>query len=221
MKLVLQQMLDVKGEVRRPYLAQDAAMSLASIERDTDGLVYTEMWRDAVDSMLARRLKGSSLIGYSPHNYGLAVDIDVPTILNQKKIRYEDLLWLMKRRGWYCFRRDGAENQVGSGHFDFLGDNADDKYLSRCTLDPTTWQTSAELRIWERHNKDFQMKVEEVQAQLSKVGFFREPFTGKLDIYTREAITSFQRAWDLVQTGSPDMTLCRALAFVTADINII
>lgn len=218
MKLSLQQVPKAKGNVRRPFLAQDAAMSLASVEIDTDGLSYSEMWRDSVDSLLAKRLKGSSLVGYSPHNYGLSVDLDVTTILEQKKIRYEDLLWLMKRRGWYCFRRDGSQDQSGSNHFNFLGDDAE-KYLSKSSQDPTTWQTIPELRIWERHSQDFRMETSEVQAKLSKIGFFTEPFTGQRDLYTREAILAFQRAWDLVQTGSPDMTLCRALAFVTADID--
>lgn len=218
MKLSLQQVSSVRGGVRRPFLAQDAATSLASIEIDTDGLTYHEMWRDSVDSLLARRLKGSSLVGYSPHNYGLSVDLDVATILDQKKIRYEDLLWLMKRRGWYCFRRDGSQDQSGANHFNFLGEGAE-RYLSKSTQDPTTWQTVPELRIWERHSQDFRMETQEVQAGLAKIGFFTEPFTGQRDLYTREAILAFQRAWDLAQTGSPDMTLCRALAFVTADIS--
>jgi hypothetical protein len=217
MKLVLQQIPKVRGDVRRPFLAPDAALSLASIEVDTDGLIYTEMWRDGVDSLLAKRMKGSSLVGYSPHNFGLAIDIDVEKILDQKKIRYEDLLWLMKRRGWYCFRRDGVQDQAGAGHFNFLGEGAD-KYLAKSNQDPITWQTVAEFRIWERHGTEFQLETKEVQIRLSKLGLFTEPFTGQRDLYTREAIIAFQRAWDLAQTGSPDMTLCRALSFVTADI---
>ncbi len=216
MKLVLQQIHNIKGNVRRPFLAQDAAVSLASLETDTDGLIYVDMWRDAVDSLLARRMKGRSSVGYSPHNFGMAVDIDVQTILNQKKIKYEDLLWLMKRRGWYCFRRDGVDNQTGSGHFNFLGDNAE-KYLSKSNQDPTSWQTVAEFRLWERYGNDFQLDTKEVQIKLAKLGMYTGSFTGQCDLYTREAILAFQRAWDLSQTGSPDMTLCRAISFVTAE----
>lgn len=220
MKLLLQKVMNVKGDARRPYLAVDAAISLESIEADTDGLLYSEIWRDAVDSLLAKRLKDNALVGYSAHNYGLAVDLNVPTILKQKKILYEDLLWLMKRRGWYCFRRDGFEGRHGYNHFNFLGENAE-KYLSKSTQDPTTWATVPELRIWERHGSDFHMETLEVQTRLTEIGLFTEPFTGQRDLYTREAIMAFQRTWDLVQTGSPDMTLCRALAFVTADIEFL
>ncbi len=217
MKLSLQQIQNVKGDARRTFLAPDAAVALAAIQNDADGLIYSEMWRDPVDSLLARRLKSGPLVSYSPHNYGLAVDLNVDAILNQKKIRYEDLLWLMKRRGWYCFRRDGNQDQVGSEHFNFLGDQAE-KYLAKSTQDPTTWPTIPELKIWDRYGQDFQMETKEVQVRLAKLGFFTEPFTGQRDMYTREAILAFQRAWDLTQTGSPDMTLCRTLAFVTADI---
>jgi hypothetical protein len=220
MKLLLHRLQNVKGDVSRPFLAREAALSLATIEKDTDGLIYRDMWRDAVSSLLARRMrKTSQLPGYSAHNYGLAVDLDVGAILAQKKILYEDLLWLMKRRGWYCFRRDGAAEQTGSDHFNFLGEAAD-HYLSKCTLDPTTWSAASEIKIWEFYHEDFQISTKDVQLKLAKIGFFNAPFTEQRDIYTREAIMAFQRAWDLIQSGSPDMSLCRVLSFVTADINI-
>jgi hypothetical protein len=222
MKIVLQQVSNVKGSVKRPLLAQDAALSLASIQTYTDGLIYTDMWRDGIDTLLTRtnRNKSGNSIGYSPHNFGISVDLDVPTILDQKKILYEDIIWLMKRKGWYCFRRDGSQNQVGSGHFDFLGDEAE-KYLAKSSQDPATWSTVAEMRIWERHSQSFNIGTKEVQEMLAKLGFYHGPFTGQRDFYTREAILAFQRAWDLVQTGSPDMVLCRALAFISAEISIL
>lgn len=220
MKLLLHQLHNVKGDISRPFLAREAALSLATIEKDTDGLIYRDVWRDAVSSLLARRIrKTSQLPGYSAHNYGLAVDLNIEAILLQKKIQYEDLLWIMKRRGWYCHRRDGVEGQTGSEHFNFLGEGAD-RYLARCTQDPTTWSAASEIKIWEFYHQDFQLSTKEVQILLSKICFFKAPFTEQRDIYTREAIIAFQRAWDLIQSGSPDMTLCRVLAFVTADINI-
>lgn len=222
MKLSLQHIPNVKGNARRTFLAPDAAASLAVIQADTDGLIYSEMWRDSVDSLLVKRLKGGPLVSYSAHNYGLAVDLDVEPILKQKKIKYEDLLWLMRRRGWYCSRRDESPNQPGSEHFNFLGLGTQaEKYLAKSTQDPMTWPTIPELRIWERHGQDFQMETKEVQMKLSKLGLFTEPFTGQRDLYTREAIIAFQRAWDLTQTGSPDMTLCRTLAFVTAEVEFV
>lgn len=222
MKIVLQQIPKVKGTVRRPFLAQDAAVSLAAVQVDTDGLIYTDMWRDGIDTLLAKtgKINKCHSVGYSPHNFGISVNLDIPTILDQKKIRYEDIIWLMKRRGWYCFRRDGSQDQVGSGHFDFLGDGAD-AYLSTSTQNPATWSTAAEMKIWSLYHQYFSMEIKEVQEKLSKLGFFNGPFTGQLDTYTREAVIAFQRAWDIIQTGFPDITLCRALAFVSAEISIL
>lgn len=218
MKLLLRQLpRTTKGTSRMPYLAPDAAIALEAIEKDTDGLIYTEMWRDPMSSLLVRRTKRTSLLpGYSPHNFGLAVDLDVKTILAEKKIRYEDLLRIMKKRGWVCHRRDGLENETDSDHFNFLGEYSA-KYLTRCTMDPTTWGNAAELFIWERFGKDFQLELREVQLILTHLRFYTGTITGMKDMYTRESILAFQRAWDLIQSGSPDMTTCRVLAFVTAE----
>ena len=198
-------------------LAPDAAASLQSLERDTGGLVYLDIWRDPVASLLARRTRrGTQTLGYSTHGWGLAVDLDVATILDEKKISYETLLYIMKKRGWYCHRRDGYEGRPEAEHFNFLGDLAE-KYLVKTTQDPTTWGRPAEERIYERHGTAFQVALPEVQERLAKIGLYCGEFTGQLDQYTREAILAFQRAYDLVEDGPASMSLCRALVFVTVD----
>lgn len=200
-----------------PYLAPDAAASLLAIEKDTDGLVYTDMWRDPLSSLLNRRTKRTSqLPGYSPHNYGLAVDLDVKTILEEKKIRYEDLLRILRKRGWVCHRRDGLLDEPESDHFNYLGELAE-KYLVKCTMDPASWSNAAEMRIWERFGKDFQIELRDVQILLTKLRFYTGQITGTRDLYTREAILAFQRAWDLVQSGAPDMSTCRVLVYIMAE----
>lgn len=219
MKLVLHQ-LSVRGKVRSPYLSPEAALALLAVEKDTDGLVYTDMWRDGMSCLVSRRTRsGTQLPGYSTHNYGLSVDLDVKVILEQKKIRYEDLLRIMKKRGWYCHRRDGLETWPGGDHFNYLGPGAQ-KYLERTTLDPTSWDLPGEMKIWELYGKYFQLTLKEVQERLIQLRFFTGPATGQSDAYTREAILAFQRAWDLIQTGMPDMTTCRVLVFVTAELEM-
>ena len=204
-----------------PLLEPESADALIALEKDTDGLIYLDLWRDATSSLLAKRLtRTSQLPGYSPHNYGISIDIDVKSILEQKKIRYEDLLYLMKRRGWMCHRRDGDETKLNSGHFNYLG-NAPDVYLVKCTQDPTTWSTPAETKIFDRYNSYFQLSTQQVQEKLSKLGLYKGPISGQLDMYTREAVLAFQRTWDLVQNGFVDANLTRVLAFVTAEIAII
>lgn len=222
MKLILQQLpTTLKGTARMPFLAPDAVQALLAVERDTDGLVYTDLWRDPVASLLARRTRRTSqLPGYSAHNFGLAVDLDVRLVLEKKKILYEDLLRFMCKRGWFCHRRDGEDGKPEHEHFNFLGEKSE-KYLAKTTLDPASWQNAAELAIWDRYGAHFQMETKEVQERLSTIGLFAGPFTGQRDSYTREAILAFQRAWDLTQSGAPDMTLCRVLAFVTAEVERI
>jgi len=216
MKLVLHQ-LSVRGSVRSPYLSPEAALALLALEKDTGGLIYTDMWRDPMSSLLARRTRhNTQLPGYSTHNFGLSLDLNVKAILEQKKIRYEDLLRIMKKRGWYCYRRDGLETWPEGDHFDYLG-MAAQKYLERTTMDPASWSLPGEMRIWELYGQYFSLSMKEVQEHLTKLRFFYGTITGKNDQYTREAILAFQRAWDLIQTGMPDISTCRVLTFVTAE----
>ncbi len=219
MKLVLQQ-VEVRGTVRLPYLSIDAAASLRTLERDMSGLVYTDMWRDPVGCMLARRVRHSSLSpGYTAHSYGLAVDLDLKTILDEKKIRYEDLLYVMKKRGWFCHRRDGQVDQAEAEHFNFLGDMGE-KYIVKTSMDPVTWGRPAEERVYEIHGKDFQTSLPECQRLLAKIGLYNGPFTDTHDQYTREAILAFQRTWDLVDDGTANPTFCRVLSYVSATLEL-
>lgn len=202
-------------------LAPDAALALVALEKDTGGLVYGDMWRDGMMNLLVRRSnRAVPLPGYCGHNYGIAIDLDIGTILEEKKILYEDLLHLMKKRGWVCLRRDGERNKPGSEHFVFLGDQAS-RYLARCTMDPITWVVPTEMIIMEKYGTCFDLDVAGVQELLTRLSIYVGPITGQKDAYTREAILTFQRAWDLTQSGSVDMMLCRALAFISAEREVV
>lgn len=221
MKLVLRRLPPIKGTVRMPFLAPDAAISLLALEKDTDGLVYTDMWRDPIDSLLAKRAnRASQLPGYSGHNYGMSVDLDVISILNTKKIRYEDILHIMKKRGWFCKRRDGDSSLPGANHFNFLGDDSG-RYLVKCTMDPITWDIPTELKILELYGSSYQLETKDVQELLTKLRIYHGPITGQRDAYTREAIMAFQRTWDLTETGFPDMALCRTIMFITSELELV
>lgn len=221
MKLALQQLPStIRGAARMKFLAPDAATSLLQLEKDTGGLVYSDMWRDSVASLVTRRTRRSTLLpGYSSHNYGFGIDLDVKTILGEKKIRYEDLLYLLKKRGWVCHRRDGVEHAVNSDHFNFLGVTPGE-YLVKCTMDPITWDYPAEDRIFDKYKTDFQLPTVAVQSLLKKIGFYMGEMSGSVDLYTREAVMAFQRAWDMIENGFIDANLCRVLAFVTADLEM-
>lgn len=220
MILSLQQLPGVRGPAKFKFLAPDAADALMKIEDDTGRLIYNHIWWDAVLSRYARHMRrGTQLPAYSTHNYGLGVDLDVPAILQEKKITYEDLVYVMRKRGWYAHRRDGVADAPESGHFNFLGSEAQ-TYLDMVTLDPSTWFRPGEQRIWERYGRYFVPDQEVIQRQLHQLGFFHGEFDLNCDFYMREAVIAFQRAWDLVENGIPDLILQRVLAFVAAERQI-
>jgi hypothetical protein len=221
MNLVLQQLSStLKGPARAKLLAPEAAVSITVLEKDTDGkLIYNTLWCDATNTLMSKRTRmGIKLPGYDPHNFGLALDLDISVILDQMKITYEDLLYVMRRRGWYCHRRDGAADQQGSTHFNYIGDNNPDEYLKHASFDPLSWDTPIETRIYEKYITDFQLSPAQVQSALKKLGFYHGDIDGQYDGYNREAIMAFQRAWDLPESGTWNGSLQRALAFVAAEI---
>ncbi len=224
MNLVLQQLsTDLKGPARHKLLAPEAAVSLNVLEKDTDGkLIYTRLWNDATSTLMDKRTRvGSYLPGYDPHNFGLALNLDIPAILDQMKISYEDLLYVMKRRGWFCHRRDGSSEGAGAGHFNFIGDNNPDEYMKYASLDPLSWETPIETKIHEKYITEFQLSPAQVQSGLHEMKFYHGIANGEFDGYTREAILAFQRAWDLPESGTWNGALQRTLAFVSATVTII
>jgi hypothetical protein len=222
MNLTLQQLPEAtRGKARAKLLAPEAAVALAALEKDTGGLLYHSLWHDAASTLLARRLRiGSHLPGYDPHGYGLALTLEGAAILESKKISYEDLLYLMKRRGWYCHRRDGKQTENTSFQFLFLGETADE-YTKLATFDPLSWDKPIEQKIHDKYLKDFALSPAQVQSALLKMGFFHGTVDGNYDAYMREGIMAFQRAWQMSETGTPNMTLQRTLAFLSAEVSVI
>jgi hypothetical protein len=64
------------------------------------------------------------------------------------------------------------------------------------------------------------MPLQDIQKAFGILGLFKGQSSGRSDPYTREAVLSFQRMWDMPQNGFVDDKLSRVLAFITADIQI-
>src|SRR6476620_3707724 len=93
----------IRSTARYNLLAPEVFNSFLDLERYTGGLVYKDFWMCAVQSLIARRIHPSSLRpAYSPFNYGMSLALD----LKEVKIEYEELLNIMKKHGWYCYRTD-------------------------------------------------------------------------------------------------------------------
>lgn len=213
---------DYKGQVprRMRYLAPDVGPKLMELEKGTGGYVYTDVWRSADSSLAARRVKrGVQRPGYSPHNYGLAVDLDLYAIMKKFRVHYTDIAEVMKAHGWYCHRRDGlGPDESEAWHFNYLGSDAQ-RYLQSCDIArAVTWSNAVETRIMERYGNDFSLSPAQIQGLLASLKIYN----GELDGNThtalcREAVMAFQRAWDLDVDGDPGIMTQRTLAFVTAD----
>jgi hypothetical protein len=219
MKMLLQE-VRVAGSAKKKYLAIDAAASLKLVERDSGGLVYADLWQDGVAVFCAkRRNPDSPKPGYSSHQFGFGVDLDLRGTQEKTRLNYKELLKVMEKSFWYCYRRDEEPNLPGSEHFDYFGEHAMN-YLLKATYDPIKWPRAAEERIHELHGEDFSLSIAQVQKKLGELGIYSLPISGELDEYTREAIMVFQRAWGLSEDGTASMPFCRVLSVLTVELEI-
>jgi hypothetical protein len=204
---------------RSLYLAPDAAQSLIRLETATGGLTYTDVYRGAEASRKAALVKrGVKRPGYSPHNYGLAIDIDLDDTLRRLKSKYVDLLHLLATQGWYCHRRD----QKGPGyheswHMNFLGTNKPEKYLLLAMAGPKDWDEPAEAVIQERYGAEFKLDPVSIQRHIAHLGHYPGPFDGDLRRPgCVQGVREFQKAWHLLEDGVAGPNTQRVLAYVCA-----
>jgi hypothetical protein len=88
-------------------------------------VVVSDMFRSAESSLAAVRSgRGARAPGFSGHNYGLSLDLDVRATMRRLGVRSKTELdeW-MEKAGWYCYRRDHAMTSLKGEchHFNFLG----------------------------------------------------------------------------------------------------
>lgn len=205
-----------KGRVpiRALYLAPDAAVSLLSLEQDTGGLVYSDIYRNAEGSLRARRAKsGVQPPGYSPHNFGLAVDLDVTTTLKLRKWRYPDLVDVMADHGWHCHRRDLDSSASEHWHFSYFGLRAAERLKLADPDRRATWAAPAEAEIMDRYGSQFAMQPQQIRDALAIRGY-------RVDAGMGAAIKRFQHDWDLTPDGIAGPRTQRTLATATANLSV-
>lgn len=198
-------------------LHPDAAASILQLEKDTGGLVYTDLWRSAAMSYAARNAKkGVQPAGFSAHNYGFAIDFDVDGTMKLKHWAYADLLKCWGEHGWYCHRRDGGSG-FESWHANYLGPDAG-KYLALTQEQaPSTWANAVEQKIIDHYGEQMKLTKEAAQRALAKIGMYHGDIDGFVGAQTTAALIVFQRAWGLLPAGLLDERTQRTLAFVTAE----
>jgi len=190
----------------------EAAHALMLVEKDTGGLVYTDIYRSpgAIreayrDKITATGQHFSQPVGYSYHGFGGCPDLAVAETLKKLETNYDGLCTLMEARHFFCHRRDGNPTASESWHFNYLGDDAD-ALLDLTTADHATWGRPAEAMIQKWYGADLRLTNEQIDLLLP--------------IAHATNVKDFQRQWDLVVDGVAGVKTRRVLAFVTAQYDI-
>lgn len=196
------------------FLHPAAAESLREIEREHPGVFrFSDMLRSANGSRRARqKTRHAQRPGFSAHNYGLAVDQDVPGNLRRLGADKKTLDTIWREHGWFCHRRD-HRNAIEAWHFNYLGDAL--RWMPHASRASTASAIEAKLQSLYGD----QMRVLSIVAQqtaLTRLGLYCEDIDGLLGPYTTASVRAFQRAWLLTPDGICGRRTQRTLAYVTA-----
>jgi hypothetical protein len=179
-----------------------------------DAVSVTDMFRSAEVTMMAIAAgRGTRLPGYSGHNFGFSIDIDLDVTLRERRLEKAAFDSWMAARGWHCERRDGTRG-LDDHHYDFL---ALGEQLGLAPMsDPIRDLETLIVRVY---GEALAPDPEESQRQLKKLRHYGGVVDGEIGPVTTEAIRIFQRAWQLdrdAQTtlGTLDARTRRTLAFV-------
>lgn len=208
---------------RMALLHPEAADSIEALQKAAGSrIVLSDAFRTPESSLQAARAKrGVQPPGFSAHNFGLAIDVDVDATLKAWNLSYSLLCGTLADYGWHCHRRDGGRG-MESWHFNFLGTGpASTRFLNLVSAMPSTWARAAEARILDLYGPDLTMTAHEAQVALEKLRFYNGAIDGVIGPRTRAAIGAFQRAWEVrFNEGENPETLTprtqRVLAVVSA-----
>lgn len=190
---------------RMMYLHPSALASFLSL-----GVRCSDILRSASGSLHAiQEGRGAMPPGYSGHNYGLSVDIDVDGEMKRRKLTKPRLDEYMARRGWQCHRTDGKLGPE-CWHYNYLP-----HYAPRGT--PRSTAEYLEAHIMALYEPQMRLSVMQCQNALSSLGMYDGALDGIIGPRTNAASAQFARAWGLGEHDTVTHTkLQRVLAFVTA-----
>lgn len=205
-----------KMPARALYLAPLVARSFLLISQT---VIVSDMFRSPESSLAAIRAdRGAKSPGFSGHNYGLAIDLDVKNTLRQSNFSGKEALdSFMQHNGWYCHRRDHLTGKSKmhpndeSWHYNFLGPGV--------VISPRVNSTSGyiEAEIQKHYGDKLKLSSTQIQECLKKLRLYSGELDGAIGPISKEAIRVFQRAWGIDETGKPDLKTQRTLAYVSAD----
>lgn len=192
---------------RMRYLHPTAAEAFVGI---AGVAVVSDMFRSPESSLRAvREGRGAQPPGYSAHNFGLAIDVDIAATMRRLVVTTKaGLDAAMESHGWYCHRRDhvvGAE----AWHYNYLGPGA--------TVAGALTSDEVESRILGLYGDALGPDNRECQRLLARLRMYGGELDGAIGPLTREAARVFERAWGLNVDGVLDARTRRTLAYVAAD----
>lgn len=205
---------------RMRLLHPDAAASLLAMEGTPRRLRISDMFRSAEASLNAVfEKRGVQRPGYSGHNFGFSIDIDVGDCMRRFGMNKRQLDEHLAACGWVCHRKDHALGDE-SWHYNFVSTGSEAaRYLAASTRSTST-APALEARIREHYGAAMDLSPTEVQGALRRLRLYSGAVDGDLGPLSRQAIRIFQRAWGLAITGSVDAITARTLAFVAAELVI-
>jgi hypothetical protein len=201
---------------RALFLQPDAARSFLAI---AEHLTVSDVYRSAESSLAAVRSgRGAKTPGFSAHNYGLAVDVDVRASMRLLNVKTKQGLdECMAPEGWWCHRVDHQITPLKgeSHHFNFLGS---DFVLPRGA---SSTAGAIEARIVELYGAAFVLDEKAQQVALSFLRLYHGTIDGELGPLSKEALRAFQRTWRLPETSKADAKTQRTLAYVAAERRVV
>lgn len=202
---------------RMAYLNPEAVAPFLEASKKL-GLRVSDMYRTAEESLLAMQKKtGVQPPGFSAHNYGFAIDIDVDAALKTNKLSKAQLDLALEESGWWCHRKDSLRG-MEDWHYNYLGKGAEAARFLAESGKSTNRSAAVAAKIVAVFGDQLRLTAEEAQIALTKMRLYSGEIDGIWGGGSRQALTAFQRAWLLQTNGKLDNRTERTLAYVTADV---
>ena len=201
---------------RQAFLHPEAAQAFREVCA-YQPLSVIAMLRGAEESMQAcADHTGSHRPGYSAHNYGLAVDLDVDDCLRRFGMVKRGFDRLLSSYGWWCYRQGGRRG-VEDWHYTYLGRGAQaEPLLALCEGVGTTAQ-ALEAKLVSVYGEALKLNLLDAQIALARLHLYHGLIDGELGPVTTQALRAFQRAWRLPESGLLCERTERTLVLVAAE----
>ena len=206
---------------RMSLLHPEAAEAFDLVQKDMGKkLRVSDMFRTAEQSLQARAEKaGVQPPGFSLHNFGIAIDVDIDSMLAATKMNKPDFDLLMWSHGWCCHRKD-KKRGFEDWHYNYLGRADEAEPFLAASAKSTNTSAAGEAKIVSLYKDGLTLEPAEVQECLAHLKFYGGDIDGKIGSRSRQAIMAFQRAWRLQPSGQVDARTERTLAYVSATLSV-